>query len=327
MKCKALFFILFFPAFLSAQNLVPNWSFEEYEECPDNISQIERATGWMSFRITPDYFNACAVPGGVSVPDNFMTSGTSALHGDAYSGIGQIHVPSGNSELMGIELTNPLVVGQTYYLSFYVIRGVPATGSSNCWANRFGAQLTMQAYADWPWEVTMPISNAPHIYTENMISDTLNWTKIEGFFTSDSAYQFLAIGNHWDLDSLSITCSDEYFSYQVYYFVDCVCLAENPENCPECETVTSLNDHLVNDVVVHVFPNPFKDNFSVNFSNDDGIRKTIRFFGSDGRLISQETTSDNYALFGDVGHIAKGLYFLVVDYENGESQKFKLIKI
>lgn len=325
MKCKALFFTFLLPALLGAQNLVPNWSFEEYSECPNNISQINRAIGWMSFRLTPDYFNSCGEPGLVGVPTNFMTSGQLALHGNGYSGFHQFFFPSGHSEVIGIQLIDSLAVGQTYYLSFYVSRGVP--NNSNCWANKIGAQMTMQAYSDWPWEVTMPISNTPHVYTENMVLDTLNWTKIEGNFTADSAYQYIAIGNHFGIDSISTACYDEYLSYKAYYFVDCVCLAVEPEMCPECKTVTSSNDHLTDDNSVLVFPNPFKDYFNVTFKEDQGIRKFIRLFGPDGRLILQESTMDNYAIFNGIGHVSKGLYFLVVDFGNGESHKFKLIKI
>lgn len=325
MKCKALFFILFFPAFLGAQNLVPNWSFEEYEECPDYISQIERSTGWMSFKLTPDYFNSCADPGLIGVPSNFMTSGQLALHGNAYSGFHQFLFPQGHRELIGIELTDPLEVGQTYYLSFYVNRGVP--NNSNCWANKIGAQLTMQAYSDWPLEVAMPISNAPHVYTDIMVTDTLNWTKIEGYFTADSAYNYLAIGNHFSLDSISTACYDEYPSYKAYYFVDCVCLSLDAELCPECDKVTSLKDDLTNnDIAVSVFPNPFKDYVNVRFKEGKGVHKFIRLFGSDGRLIAEESTIDNYALFDGIEHLPKGLYFLVVDFESGGSKNFKLIK-
>src|SRR4051812_43656962 len=43
-----------------AQNLVPNSSFEDTVACPNSISQIDRATGWSSYRQSPDYFNSCA---------------------------------------------------------------------------------------------------------------------------------------------------------------------------------------------------------------------------------------------------------------------------
>lgn len=323
MKCKALFFTLVLPAFLCAQNLVPNWSFEEYEDCPDGISQIDRATGWMSFRLTPDYFNSCAEPGVVGIPNNFMTSGQLALHGEAYGGFGQVSVPAGNSELLGIELQQPLSIGELYYLSFYIVRGFP--NSSNCWANKMGAQLAMQAYSDWPNDVTMPISNSPHVYTEEMVTDTVNWTKIEGYFIADSAYSYLAIGNHFSPDSIETGCYGEYSNYQAYYFVDCVCLAMDPQVCPECSTITT-DDSRVNIKEIRIFPNPFTDQLAISFGSNQMDRKYIRLFDKSGRLIYEDSFIDDNIRLNKIGLISKGFYVLRVDFENGESQKFKLIK-
>lgn len=45
---------------VGAQNLVPNGDFEDYTQCPDYVSQIDRAVGW--FRPTEgtsDYLHAC----------------------------------------------------------------------------------------------------------------------------------------------------------------------------------------------------------------------------------------------------------------------------
>ena len=198
--------------------------------------------------------------------------------------------------------------------------------NSNCWANKIGAQLTMQAYADWPWEVTMPISNAPHIHTENMVVDTLNWTKIEGYILADSTYQYLAIGNHFSADSISISCYGEYFNYSAYYFVDCVCLAVDPEMCPACSVITS-DDSSINTKETKVFPNPFTDHFAISFGSNQIDRKHIRIFSQDGRLVYEESFREDDIQLNNIGHISKGLYVLRIEFENGESQKFKLIKI
>ena len=72
-----------------AQNLVPNPSFEDTVSCPDNLAQIDKAVGWSSYRITPDYFNSCssasAFPS-VSVPSNQWGT-QSAKTGNAYAGL------------------------------------------------------------------------------------------------------------------------------------------------------------------------------------------------------------------------------------------------
>ena len=57
---------------MQAQNLVPNGDLEQYTQCPDYVSQIDRAIGWSRpTEGTSDYLNAClGVPFSESVPDN-----------------------------------------------------------------------------------------------------------------------------------------------------------------------------------------------------------------------------------------------------------------
>jgi hypothetical protein len=50
-----------------AQNLVYNGSFEEYDDCPDNGGQVNKAKYWFSANngigASSEYFNACDNPG------------------------------------------------------------------------------------------------------------------------------------------------------------------------------------------------------------------------------------------------------------------------
>src|SRR5437764_856653 len=53
---------IFFSFFIlhSQINLVPNPSFEIYDTCPDNASQVNRVINWFSCYTTPDYYNTCS---------------------------------------------------------------------------------------------------------------------------------------------------------------------------------------------------------------------------------------------------------------------------
>src|SRR5437868_5222781 len=71
MKRISVFILLLISNFCFSQNLVPNPSFEDTVACPNNLSQINRAIGWSSYRQTPDYYNSCSINGGYSgVPLN-----------------------------------------------------------------------------------------------------------------------------------------------------------------------------------------------------------------------------------------------------------------
>jgi hypothetical protein len=58
-----IFLVLILSTKIRAQNLVPNPSFEEYTECPDNIFQIERAVGWSWLVGKLDYYHECGTNG------------------------------------------------------------------------------------------------------------------------------------------------------------------------------------------------------------------------------------------------------------------------
>src|SRR6187455_2453226 len=73
-----------------AQNLAPNPDFEDFSSCPDglnipgnpNFNCIPWRTGSAG---TPDYFNACANPNDIGVPDNIF-GWQQAISGEAYTG-------------------------------------------------------------------------------------------------------------------------------------------------------------------------------------------------------------------------------------------------
>src|SRR5690606_36281690 len=68
------------------QNLVPNPSFEDTLQCPNN-GFINNSQGWEPYSSSPDYYNGCVNPTfyGYSVPNNF-TGTQIAASGQAYAG-------------------------------------------------------------------------------------------------------------------------------------------------------------------------------------------------------------------------------------------------
>lgn len=60
--------------FTNAQNLVPNPSFEEFDDCPFLPGQIEEATGWFDIIGGCDYFHTCG-SNGYGVPVNLAGGG------------------------------------------------------------------------------------------------------------------------------------------------------------------------------------------------------------------------------------------------------------
>lgn len=140
MKCKALFFALFLPLMLNAQNLVPNGSFEDYVSCPDHLDGMEFVEHWYKSIIepgidyylnpSPDYFHECALHPNLGVPEN-IAGNQLAHNGNAYVGV--ISYSSNNynyREIIGVELTSSLVPGQSYFCSFLFSRAVGWGGNT-----------------------------------------------------------------------------------------------------------------------------------------------------------------------------------------------------
>lgn len=232
------------PSLVTAQtNLVPNPSFEELDVCPYAIGfQLgDRPRDWYSWNQSPDYFNACAQPINgadtlVGVPLNGWTY-QPAWHGEAYVGMYAFGTAETYREYVGAELICPMVVGQTYHVSFRanLARG-GTTWNSGGSCNNLGVLFTMESNA---W--TAPSTSTPgpafayrdyaHVYSQEVISDTADWILVAGDFTADSAYRHIVLGNFFR-NALTDTIPSEIGYVLAYYLVDSVSVTSGPMDCP-----------------------------------------------------------------------------------------------
>jgi len=324
LKCKVPFFLLYLLPFITqSQNLVPNWSFEDYDECPEGTSQIHFSTGWMSFRITPDYFHSCNTIG-VGVPNNVFSQNAPAIHGEAYGGFIRNH-NTGNSEVLAIELIEELVMGTEYYISFYLRR---PNYNNNCWNNNIGATFTSTIYQDWPMDLAMPLNNYAHILYADMFEEPNVWTKVEGTFIADSSYSYLAIGYHFDGDHMDVQCEIMEVPMQTYFFIDCVCVSIDPEMCPICETTTQIDDQQGSIKTLLAFPNPFVDHCQITLPSEIKGKLHLQLYNSRGISIKSwfEESNETF-IISEKYTREKGLYILEVEFENGEKSHIKLLKM
>lgn len=205
-----------------AQNLVSNPGFEVFSPCPNTASQLFFATGWNSSQNTPDYFDVCAGSGNTAgVPANICGYQQPAS-GDGYIGLlcygsfASSYISNLREYATGT-LTSPLVVGNTYNISFKVV----LMNMSSHKVDHVGAKFVNT------YSANMPISNSAHVFSNVAISDTMNWTTISGTFVADSAYNFIVIGNHFDdANSTADSIQPVTFGWNAYYFVDDVEVTE-----------------------------------------------------------------------------------------------------
>lgn len=173
----------------TAQNLVPNPSFEIYSSCPNDIGQIDSATGWTIFGngqswgfSTPDYYNECAIAN--QWPDSFASIPYNWCGyqepdtGKAYAGIVCYAITVANlHEIIGCNLITPLEIGQTYQISFKANCSYGGYEANEVACNGIGVKFTTIPYTN---DHPIPIDNNPVLYSDAVITDTLNWITVEG---------------------------------------------------------------------------------------------------------------------------------------------------
>ncbi len=207
---------------LSAQSLVPNSGFENFIICPIGFSEFNgKVSNWVNPNAaTPDYMNSCANPNPAGMPKNGI--GYQVAHGgNAYAGI---YTFSGTTyrEFIQVKLISALITGHVYYLSMYVV----LHNKSQTAIDDLGAYLSVSAptTAGLGMLPGLPYPQISNPYG-SVITDTLNWTLIEGTYTAAGGEKYLTLG-HLKNDVSTTYLSLPYGTVGAYYYFDDVNLID-----------------------------------------------------------------------------------------------------
>ena len=292
---------------LKGQNLVPNPSFEDTTQCPDAINQVDRAFGWSSYRLTPDYFNSCSSASFVEVPYNYVGYQT-ARTGNAYIGFYSYYAPGQSPrECVGVKLIQPLVIGQEYFVSFYVSRAVNNSYNVNIASNKIGARFSTTSYS---YASPVPIDNFAHVYTDTVIADTSNWEQISNFFIADSAYQYLSIGNFFNDSATTYVTFDSSAAF-AYYYLDDILVKDSIS--------TGINENHLNGSI-ETFPNLVHDELAIDGSHV----KSVIIFDALGKKRTEYISAIPFKKI-NISNLSNGIYFIRVKTRDGFLIK-KIIK-
>ena len=246
------FYILFFVFILNffqykssfAQtNLIFNNDFEVYDTCPSGPSnpadfEINHCLGWYAPTDsgTSDYFNACNTTS-VGVPVNFFGY-QNAYSGNAYCGLFVYAIDfQGRQyrEYIQSKLNQQLLAGKKYHLSFFV-----AFAGYSYAISKIGATFSTTPINRTDYQ---PLVATPQVInTSGFITDSVNWTKIEGTFFAQGGEDYITIGN-FENSSTTDTLNVDPSIYQFgivgdlsYYYVDGIELIEENINIPNVFT-------------------------------------------------------------------------------------------
>ena len=297
----------------SSQNLVPNPSFEEYDNCPQTLHNLEGyCKYWTPFRGTPDYYNTCSPVG--MAPPNCPFGFQYAHTGNSFTGfVGYQSNETNMMEQLGVKLESPLIIGTKYYLSFFVNTAYNSV-YANLASNKIAALLTTYQYTDTNWLNALP--NTCTIKEDVIVVNTSNWIKISGSFVSDSTYNYLVIGCFYDdnhLDTIHYPYST--FPTMSYYNLDDVCLSTDSVFC---ENWTGLNCSIADNKDVSIYPNPILDQLTIvsNF-----IIRSVQVYNLNGQLVIDIENANDKLIKLPVDYLNSGLYIIKIKTTNNQITK------
>ena len=305
----------------SAQNLVPNGSFEEYTECPWGVNQLSFAVGWDAWHNSPDYFHACSEVYWTDVPQNFIAY-QPAAHGVAYCGVlGFIGGGGDYAEVIGAELDEPLAVGVPVYVSFRIAAAVGGTTiNARRTCDRIGVLFCTEIQG---WTDEFPFPNRSHLEIAEPLSTPGQWTTVSGYFIPDSAYGFVSLGRMFELDSTSmVVINPGGNSPDAYFVVDEVCVAYDPLDCDFAQAVNIQPSEAVSAV-----PNPFEQGFWLNLPLIEGTKFQVRISDLAGGVLQtvDDVTLDR--LFVDGRQLPTGLLVLAVSSSSKTYAPLRIVHV
>ncbi|MCC6183011.1 MAG: T9SS type A sorting domain-containing protein [Bacteroidia bacterium] len=250
--------------------------------------------------ISPDIFvKSCTFVNHYGVPSN--TFGFSyPKNGNAYIGLGLLNLPYETKEYIYQQLTVPLITGKSYYTSFFVSKADRTVYSiKNIGANFSVTQPTLVSIQF--------ISSNPQIQNQSgFLTDTIGWTKIEGYFTAQGGEQYITIGNfnsNANTDTINSGTNNPipFDNGTAYYYVDSVSLYDSLDYA----LITNIKkmEDMVN---VKLYPNPTTSKLKLSIQNLKNEQLSIKITD----VLGREIKTLEYEEEIDLSDLENGIYFL-----------------
>lgn len=183
---------------LSAQNLIPNPSFEQKKRCPKKLNRTKLLKKWYSpTKGTPDYFNKCSKKNDTGIPNNFIGN-QEPYEGEGYVGIildiltldSTITESPIYREYIQCKLLNPLEKNKMYSVQIFVSLGDKSWYTYNNLQVNFSKKELRQDIYFTPQKTPNRINL---IMAENF--EDKNWYKLESEYLAKGNEEYLTIGN------------------------------------------------------------------------------------------------------------------------------------
>ncbi|HLF62249.1 MAG TPA: gliding motility-associated C-terminal domain-containing protein [Saprospiraceae bacterium] len=223
-----------------SQNLVPNPSFETFDVCPvgynPGFGPLQAPPWFVPTTGSSDYFNECSV-GVVDVPTNAFCSSLPAHTGVAYAGGLYYYagIPS-YREYLQVQLTEPLVAGQSYDVSLYY-----AIGDLTCGMDKLGIYISEDAIQE-PGNISV-LDVTPQLEVDVFL-DNNDWVFFSECYIAVGGEEYITIGSYYYDSDITLETGCPLWGGMVisYVLIDDVSVEEGPPPGPLDFT---LGDDLV----------------------------------------------------------------------------------
>lgn len=225
-----------------SENIVNNYSFEDYEKCPQEYTPQDLShkliPGWgYPTKATPDYFNRCSPKrdDGVSVPKNFAGE-SEPRTGDAYAGAILSGTDDGYREYIQGSFTEPLVAGKQYCVTFYY----KLASFSKFAVDQLSMYLSDIEIKN---QLTVNLGYKPQINNKvGLFLDNINeWEEVCTVYIAKGGERFFILGNFKSYENTNYVATDKNMKnlrnkeYAYYFFDDII--VKPLENCKDCPCV------------------------------------------------------------------------------------------
>ncbi len=310
-RCIFILFIICTYGWISnAQtNLVPNPSFEIYNECPAYMAQIYKAIPWFagaydidsSLTSSTDYFNSCnnLINGSVGVPVFGVKGFQYPRTGNAFAGFD--FWENGYRETLEVKLIEQLDSGVHYYVEFWVNN----SGFGQWVIDAIGlvfSEDSLLTLASIPLILPPDIENL----TGNIIRDTLNWIKISGLYIAKGGEQFITIGCFLDNSEIQKEIFFQLPNSYAYYLVDDVSVVR-------CDEINPIP-------IIVVYPSPALQDFTIE-AKGNSQQIDFEIYNTIGQLIYKSNMLEKTVV--PTANFAAGMY--VIRFRNSERLEYRKV--
>jgi OOP family OmpA-OmpF porin len=335
-KMKKLLFLfssIFLHSLVYAQNLVPNYSFENYTKC---VNAYVEFNGYVSNWIGSD------PSGGLSYctsqcPDSSMKDASASIPYNclgfeyARTGVSYIEMETfvnntndtaqpfpGNGykdyrNYIEAKLTDSLLPGISYYVTFFV----SLADSSDFACSDIGAYISDSAikfnsFGLVESKLIPQVNNDP---IKQPLIDTMNWMKVSGSFIAKGGEKYILIGN-FKKDSLS---NIKYLKQRgvgytaAYYYIDDVFVST--------DSITGLKELIDNREEVKTYPNPSSDGIFTIVLKANSDRLKVAVYNILGEEVYSRYSIPSTQFSIDISNQPSGIYFYRITDENGSILK------